>query len=379
MLDRFPHELVTDLIGLLYDSALTPSVWPEALGQIYKALGFSNIALSINSLTNGAMNNQVVLGIEPHWLERMPLYGQDLIDLWGGPARIAALPLYEPMLTTQIADPQIFASNPYVTDWSAPQGLVDALGLGLHRDTKMVATLGMGIHRDRGEVGPIEMDVVRTLAPHLRRSIVLGELLERRVLEVITFEALLDTIAVPILLLAENAFLVHANLAARQLLQAGSLMVSVRGILRLTDPEAERRLLHCLDIAAHQETALGRKGITVPVHGLEGEAAAATVLPLATGPVRSALVPTAIAAVFLSPHNQTETPLDAFAALHDLTPAEARIAELIASGLTPNEISAEIGIARTTVRTHLQSALEKTNSRRQLELALLLRSFRPPV
>jgi DNA-binding CsgD family transcriptional regulator len=235
------------------------------------------------------------------------------------------------------------------------------------------------VHESAGEVGTIEMDVMRALAPHLRRSIVLGELLERRALEVATFEALLETIAVPILLLAQNAQLVHANLAARQMLDAGTLMTSIRGTLHLHDALAERRLLNCIDIAARQETALGRKGITVPLRGPAGETAAATVLPLMTGAVRANLVPRAVASVFVSPHQQAESALDAFAMLHDLTPAEARIAELISNGLTPNEISIEIGVARTTVRTHLQSALEKTNSRRQLELALLLRSFRPPV
>ncbi len=379
MLDRFPHELVTDLIGSLYDSAITPSNWPIALGEIYRSLGFSNVALSINGLTDGAMSNQLVLGIEPYWAQRMSLYGQDIVDLWGGPARIAGMPLYEPLMTSQIADPQVFATNPYVTEWSAPQGLVDSLGMGLHRDSRMVATLGMGVHESAGEVGPIELDVMRALAPHLRRAIVLGELLERRALEVATFEALLETIAVPILLLAQNAQLVHANLAARQMLDAGTLMTSIRGTLHLHDAIAERQLLNCIDIAARQETALGRKGITVPLRGPAGETAAATVLPLMTGAVRANLVPRAVASVFVSPHQQAESALDAFAMLHDLTPAEARIAELISNGLTPNEISIEIGVARTTVRTHLQSALEKTNSRRQLELALLLRSFRPPV
>lgn len=379
MLDRFPRELVIELIGRLYDSAISPEIWPEALREIYTSLNFANIALAINSLTTGALSNEIVLGVEPYWREQMPFYGLDLLNLWGGPARIAALPLYEPMLTSQIASAESFASNRYIIDWGAPQGLVDALGMGLHRDTQMVATLGMGLHRDAGEVGPIELEVMRSLAPHLRRSIVLGELLERQRFEVVTFEALLDAIAVPILLLGENAYLVHANVAARELMVTGRLMTSLRGTLRLTDPEAEGRLLQCLEIAARQETALGRKGITVPVRGFEGEVAAATVLPLMTGPVRAALVPRAIAALFLSPYRQVETALDAFATLHDLTPAEARIAELISLGMTPNEISTEIGVARTTVRTHLQSAMEKTNSRRQLELALLLRSFQPPV
>ena len=378
MLDHFPHSLVSDLIGLLYDSAITPTNWPTALGAIYSSLNFANIALSINGLTTGSMNNQLVMGIEPYWLERMPLYGKDLIDLWGGPARIAALPLYEPMLTSAIATAKEFACNRYVTEWSAPQGLVDALGMGLHRDPHMVATLGMGIHQDAG-VGPYEFDVMRALAPHLRRAIVLGELLQHKSLEVAAFEALLETMTVPVMLVAEHLQIVHANAAARDLLAGGGILMSVGGQLRLHDADAERRLLDCVEIAARQETALGRKGITLPIRGVDTEATAATVLPLMTGPVRSGLAPKAVAAIFLSPHRRPESALEAFAALHDLTPAEARIADLISNGMTPNEISSEIGIARTTVRTHLQSALEKTNSRRQLELALLLRSFQPPV
>jgi DNA-binding CsgD family transcriptional regulator len=58
--------------------------------------------------------------------------------------------------------------------------------------------------------------------------------------------------------------------------------------------------------------------------------------------------------------------------LFDLTPAETRIAQGIAEGLTPDEIATRHAIAIGTVRSHLKSAFAKTGTTRQTELAILL-------
>lgn len=59
-----------------------------------------------------------------------------------------------------------------------------------------------------------------------------------------------------------------------------------------------------------------------------------------------------------------------------LTGAENRIAELIANGARPAEIAELIGVAVSTVRTHIKSLFSKTHASNQLELALLLSHFR---
>jgi DNA-binding CsgD family transcriptional regulator len=51
-----------------------------------------------------------------------------------------------------------------------------------------------------------------------------------------------------------------------------------------------------------------------------------------------------------------------------LTPAEARVAETIASGRSPEEAAADLGIALSTVRHHLKRTHEKLDVRRQSEL-----------
>ncbi len=55
-----------------------------------------------------------------------------------------------------------------------------------------------------------------------------------------------------------------------------------------------------------------------------------------------------------------------------LTPAEARVAELIASGRSPEEAAADLGIALSTARHHVKRAHEKLGIRRQADLVRIV-------
>lgn len=57
---------------------------------------------------------------------------------------------------------------------------------------------------------------------------------------------------------------------------------------------------------------------------------------------------------------------------YGLTPAERRVAVLIAAGHSPREIAAQLGISFHTVRAHLRSTYAKTGVNRQTALARLL-------
>ncbi|MGC5779359.1 helix-turn-helix transcriptional regulator [Methylobacterium sp. NFXW15] len=58
--------------------------------------------------------------------------------------------------------------------------------------------------------------------------------------------------------------------------------------------------------------------------------------------------------------------------LFDLTPAEARLALALGSGLTLQEVSDETGLSNATLRSQLSSTFHKTGTRRQPELIALL-------
>lgn len=84
----------------------------------------------------------------------------------------------------------------------------------------------------------------------------------------------------------------------------------------------------------------------------------------------------AMVMVFLTKQD-TQVPLSpaALSAMFDLTPTEARVARHLASGLRPDEIAQELGVAATTIAFHLRNVFSKTGTHRQADLVALLLSL----
>ena len=72
-----------------------------------------------------------------------------------------------------------------------------------------------------------------------------------------------------------------------------------------------------------------------------------------------------------SDRSRRQTPA-ARANRYGLTPAERRVAALIAAAHAPREIAVRLGISFYTVRAHLRSIYAKTGVNRQTALARLL-------
>ncbi|HEY8579042.1 MAG TPA: helix-turn-helix transcriptional regulator [Beijerinckiaceae bacterium] len=88
-----------------------------------------------------------------------------------------------------------------------------------------------------------------------------------------------------------------------------------------------------------------------------------TIEPAATG---------VAAAVLVDVTQPLVQPRDAVGAAFGLTRAENATAAAVAEGASPAQIPAARGVSEPTVRSQLSAALEKTGTRRQSELAVLL-------
>ncbi len=171
-----------------------------------------------------------------------------------------------------------------------------------------------------------------------------------------------------------DLLLLHANRAGRG---AAPHWRPARGAARSRRrprPASQRAL--SVALAAPPRAGIGRRGLGVPARRSDGEALVLHVLPLAD----EGLLPAASAAIFVAPATAPPPPpVAAIAALFDLTPTEARVLELIAAGRTNAEIAVALGVALSTVRTHLLHLFEKTRTHRQADLAALLASFSLPL
>lgn len=65
-------------------------------------------------------------------------------------------------------------------------------------------------------------------------------------------------------------------------------------------------------------------------------------------------------------------PVKVISEVFSLTPAEGRIAMMIAAGRSPQEIAEELNLSRETVRTQIKAVFHKTRTHRQNELAALI-------
>ncbi|MDX8450344.1 helix-turn-helix transcriptional regulator [Mesorhizobium captivum] len=373
-------EALSNLIGSIYDCALEPARWPGTLARLNNSLDFANGGVVLQALPSGDMLLDVWSGLEPVWLEQVPQYAADSVETWGGAEAMRNFPLGEPFVLSQVRDRSEWENNRFSREWAKPQGIHDFLAVGLVRDATTMGSIGFGRHDSQGEIGEFELEAARLLIPHLQRTVVISRLLDIKSVVATIFESALDALAVGVLLVGADLRIVYANQAARATLAAGDVIHSERGVLTLRQPTWAAALAAAVRQAAEDAAAIGRRGFGIPAGHRDGRPFVLHMLPLKSGTLRKGLARSAVAAIFVTPAiSPAPVPLDALAALYDLTVAEARVFEQIAAGRTTLETAAALGIRRTTVKTHLEHIFLKTEVSRQADLIKLAHSLAMPL
>jgi DNA-binding CsgD family transcriptional regulator len=145
---------------------------------------------------------------------------------------------------------------------------------------------------------------------------------------------------------------------------ASDLRIGARDEVQFANASAQAILI---------ETIEGRRptGCSIPVAGAGKVPFVAHVMPL-----RGAGLVVFSGAAFLlyiTPVTQQVSPSgELLQALFDLSPAEARVAGLIAEGKSVDAIADSLAVTPNTVRTQLKAIFTKTGVGRQAELATLL-------
>lgn len=187
------------------------------------------------------------------------------------------------------------------------------------------------------------------------------------------FEAALETLSVAVVIVDAELHVHFANRAARALFETGALLVRRRDVLQATFPAADEALSSVVAEAARGNWPSPSNAI--PLSDRDGRPAIAHVTPL-----RDNVSVSGFAAVFVTtPVHFPLPPFEALSALYDLTPTEARVLVEIASGKNRAASAAALGIADSTVKTHLARVFAKTRTSEQAELTMLAMSLTPPV
>jgi len=215
----------------------------------------------------------------------------------------------------------------------------------------------------RRSVGPLDramLPVLDALRPHLARAALLTSLV-REQFATVRVESL-QAIGLPAAVIETNGRV----LAANQLFEALTPRVGIGARDRLS---LKDRAAHSLMASALLEHASVR---SIPVRAEEG--APALILHLV--PVRNQASDSFWSDSSIAYVTEVKRPavpmMELLTGLFDLTAAEARIARALSSGLSAPDVAADLGVGIETVRTHLSAIFRKTGSAGQTDLARLL-------
>jgi DNA-binding CsgD family transcriptional regulator len=379
-------ERLSDVIGKIYDSAVDPVRWPAALEAACRLIGATLGFIGTFDAREKTVRWTPHWGGDPFWLQLLYEKYAAVMPFW----RI--MPQFEigevantrVMVERMDADEDEVRSLPFFREWAEPAGYRDVAAAIIMRSDSRVASFSLLTPPTRDLIGPDDLAVVSLLMPHVRRAVAIGDLLDMRSLATAALEATLDALAAAIVLVDAEARVVHANTAAQRMFAAAGPVLSVRGELNTNPPDAATALKDAIARAAIDESTLGYGGIGVPIRARAGQVdtahVIAHVLPLRSGALRPALSLGATAAVFISPElERPQPPFEALAALYDLTPMEARVMLEIAAGKNRAGAAETLGIADSTVKTHLTRVFAKTRTSEQAELARLVANLTPPL
>ena len=367
----------SEVIGTIYDCAVDPRCWPTAIEQVGELVGGVNGVIMVID-TEGNQSRfyadwNVDRALMKSYSEKY--HAENPLD-----EGFRRFDVEEPYNVPMVIEPQKWLASRIYRELGEPNGWLDSLGVTLLKTPSRLGSLSIARHRDAGFAGARELEIMRVLAPHLRRSISIADLIEMRELTVRTFEDSFEALRVPVILVDDSAGIVHANGAALDLFAKGDPLRSERGKLRSCASDASRRLEAVIRGSAQPATRGEPLVQVVYIPMADGSPAFAHVLPLHSGTARGRIEPRAVAGVFVTlASDPSRLPLQAWAAAFGLTQAEVRVLELLIEGHSIAEVAARLGIAATTARTHLARLMEKTGVSRQSELVRLSMQLLSPL
>jgi DNA-binding CsgD family transcriptional regulator len=274
---------------------------------------------------------------------------------------------------------ELLERSEWYRDFLQPNGVYHSLGSVLQGDGPVTRTLIFLRPQREGRYNDAEMRLMRMLGPHLETAFRLQGRLVDSEARLVAGRTLLERTQCAVFLVARDGSVEASNTSARAIVEERDGLAVEGDRLVATDLAGARRLRSALEeaVAGAPKRAVGTASTLCVGRPSGRRPYQVWVTPCRGGSFRCA-EPRVAAVVFVTdPESKAAADPCALIATYGLSPTEARVAGLLASGLDPAAISSLMGVSITTTRTHLARVRHKTHTHRQSELvALLLRTLR---
>lgn len=356
------------MIARIYDAAVDPQTWPGALESLCLFIGGDQALMYWHDALKPDVDTLFRFNDDPHYSRLYEARYAALNPLF--PA-FAFHPVGTVVSASDVVPDAEMEQTRFHQEWLAPQAMTGSLGVVLEKDATRAAFLTI---QWRGKpIEPAARYKMALLAPHLLRAVAIGRLFVSGSRREAALTGALDHVEAGVLLVSETGRLVFANAHGRRMIEGGRLLREVGGRVRATSTVADRAIFDHLRVIRDHD-GMPADDHAIPLSNEADGRWTATVLPLSDNRLGRTVAPQgAMAAIFVrSSSPAIVSPLEAFARRYELTASEIRVVEAMLRLTGVNAIADALGIAGSTVRTHLKHIFRKSGTHTQAELIRMI-------
>ena len=361
-----------DLIEDIYDAALEPARWNDVVIGINDFVGSQACGLISKDSRSKFGETHYYCGVDPHYIR---LYANsysrfDPLTILPPFGQVVGIP--------DLLEYDAYRRGPFYQEWLRPQGCVDVANVVLHKSGPNCADLLTFL--PGAEMAGAEMRRrIAAVAPHARRALLVNKTIDATASEASTFADILNGLSAAIFLIDASCRIVHANNAGHDMVGAGEILRAVNGQLvrprRADQPDFAQGLRR-----PWQDRDRGRMHRVADDRARRRALCRASAAAHRRGARRDRRGHKSVAALFVPKVAMEMAGSEIIARSFELTPAELRVMlSIVDVGGVP-ETAAALGVAESTVKTHLHRVFAKTGANRQADLVKIAAGFsNPPV
>ena len=369
------------ILAALHEAAFDDARLAEAMALIDEACGLKGNALVYGSGTSHD-NSVIYLARLYHRGERNEeierRYFDDYYRQDERIPRVRALPDSQLTHVSELYTEEERKTSAAYNEFLPLSVTQDCLGVRMDgpNGSRILWSFGDPVEADGWSVGQVEM--IRRLLPHLRHYIRVRQVLADAEGLNGSLATLLDYSALGVIQLNRRGKIVAVSDRARDILKEHGGLFDQGGLLCAREPADNDRLQGLLARALPSSGGQGAGGsMVVSVPGGWSR----PVLHVApVGRRAGAVGPWHVAAIVLVVDPYSHLPVDGalVEAALDLSPAESRVAVLLAEGKTVRDVAVATGRSENTIRWQIRRIFEKRDITRLGQLVQLVRSLGRP-
>lgn len=356
-----------ELLDVLYSAAGETTLWDEFLTQVALHLEAPKAAL----ISIDPASNRSRVHLFQGWpADKMAQYNTyyGALDIWYLGYKKKNLRGWTGTGTSLCPASEVRKTE-FCHDFLRPADSFHECGLIRENQAGKLTVLTFGRSLRQADFNSTHVQFLERLAPHLTGALYL----HRKILDLkdaATAAAnVLDALDVALVGLDVNGRICFMNASAKALLRSGEVLGIQEGKIAASDAREAVALDQLLKAACTRDFK-SELGGAITVHK-GNRSLHVTVLPLAG---QGSFLPVAsrVCLTLTDPDASPKSRATLLVSLFGLTPAETRIAMLIAHGLESAEIARRTRTSSHTVRSHLKSIFQKTRVTRQSQLMRLI-------